>query len=187
MIGNIMDVLLKTKAIPGDPLDGRHTTLFYDRILSEMRTARFHPGQGLSLPGLSPSAAPETVRQEMELPELTPEEWRSLRPVGELRIASISFGRASANLSRDSERELQDLARRLSTFPRFYLRLIGHARAEGDAEANRLLAQSRAEAAANYLISQGVSPRRLRTETGPSAMAGGEAQAVSFAVGQRAY
>ncbi|MCL4178759.1 MAG: OmpA family protein [Verrucomicrobia bacterium] len=187
MIGNIMDVLLKTKAIPSDPLDGRHTTLFYDRILSEMRATRFHPGQGLSLPGLAASAVPETVRQELELPELTPDEWRSLRPVGELRVASISFGRASANLSLDSERELQDLARRLGTFPRFYLRLIGHARAEGDPEANRLLAQSRAEAAANYLISQGVSPRRLRTETGPSAMAGGEAQAVSFAVGQRAY
>ena len=104
-----------------------------------------------------------------------------------MRLTPISFGRASANLSLDSERELQDLARRLKTFPRFYLRVIGHARAEGDPEANRLLAQSRAEAAANYLISQGVSAQRLRTETAPSAVAGGEAQAVSFAVGQRAY
>jgi outer membrane protein OmpA-like peptidoglycan-associated protein/ABC-type nitrate/sulfonate/bicarbonate transport system substrate-binding protein len=187
MIGNITDVLLKTKAIPSDPLDGQHTTLFYDRILSEMRAARFHPGQGLSLPGLAATADLEKVRQQKELPALTPEEWGALRPVGELRIASISFGRASANLSLDSERELQNLARRLNTFPRFYLRLIGHARAEGDPEANRLLAQGRAEAAAKYLISQGVSPQRLRTETAPSAVAGGEAQAVSFAVGQRAY
>jgi len=186
MIGNIMDVLLKTKAIASDPLDGKHTTLFYDRVLAEMRTARFHPGQGLNvMPGVAFTT--ETVRQEKELPALTPEQWNTLRPVGELRIAPISFGRASANLSLDSERELQDLAKRLKTFPRFYLRVIGHARAEGDPEANRLLAQSRAEAASNYLISQGVSGQRLRTETAPSAVAGGEAQAVSFAVGQRAY
>ena len=129
----------------------------------------------------------ETVRQEKELPALTPEQWNALRPVGELRIAPISFGRASASLSLDSERELQDLARRLKTFPRFYLRVIGHARAEGDPEANRALAQSRAEAAASNLISQGVPANRLRTETAAAALAGGEAQAVSFAVGQRAY
>ncbi len=186
MIGNIMDVLLKTKAITSDPLGGKYTTLFYDRVLSELRAARFHPGQGLNLmPGVESSA--ETVRQEKELPALTPEQWNALRPVGELRIAPISFGRASANLGLDSERELQDLARRLKTFPRFYLRVIGHARAEGDPEANRALARGRAETAANYLISQGVSSERLRTETAPTAVAGGEAQAVSFTVGQRAY
>ena len=185
MIDNITDVLVKTKAIASDPLDGKHTTLFYDRILSEMRIAHFHPGQGLNvMPGVGKT---ETVRQEQELPALTPEQWNQLRPVGELRLAPISFGRASANLSLDSERELQDLARRMKTFPRFYLRVIGHARAEGDADANRALAQSRAEAAANYLISQGVSAQRLRTETGAAAVSGGEAQAVSFAVGQRAY
>jgi len=186
MIGNIMDVLLKTRAIPRDPLDGERTTLFYDRVLSEMRAARFHPGQGLNLlPGVESST--ETVRQEKQLPALTPEQWNALRPVGELRIAPISFGRASANLGLDSERELQDLARRLKTFPRFYLRVIGHARAEGDPQANRALARSRAETAANYLISQGVSSQRLRMETAPTAVAGGEAQAVSFTVGQRAY
>jgi outer membrane protein OmpA-like peptidoglycan-associated protein/ABC-type nitrate/sulfonate/bicarbonate transport system substrate-binding protein len=186
MIGNIVDVLLKTKAIASDPLDGKHTTLFYDRVLSEMRAARFHPGQGLNvMPGVA--ATTETVRQEKELPALTPEQWNALRPVGELRIAPISFGRASAILSLDSERELQEVARRLKTFPRFYLRVIGNARAEGDPDANRLLAQGRAEAAASYLISQGVPAQRLRTETAPSAVAGGEAQAVSFAVGQQAY
>jgi outer membrane protein OmpA-like peptidoglycan-associated protein/ABC-type nitrate/sulfonate/bicarbonate transport system substrate-binding protein len=186
MIGNIMDVLLKTKAIATDPLDGKHTTLFYDRVLAEMRNARFHPGQGLNvMPGVATTT--ETVRQEKELPALTPEQWTALRPVGELRIAPISFGRASASLNLDSERELQDLAKRLKTFPRFYLRVIGHARAEGDPDANRALAQSRAEAAANYLTGQGVSPQRLRTETAPTTVAGGEAQAVSFAVGQRVY
>jgi outer membrane protein OmpA-like peptidoglycan-associated protein len=188
MIDNIMDVLLKTKAIASDPLGGKHTTLFYDRVLSELHAGRFHPGQGLNvLPGVAATSSVDSVRQEKELPALTAEEWKALRPVGELRLAPISFGRGSASLSLDGERELQDLARRVRTFPRFYLRVVGHARAEGDPEANRVLAQSRAEAAANYLINQGVSAQRLRTETAPAAVAGGEAQAVSFAAGQRAY
>jgi outer membrane protein OmpA-like peptidoglycan-associated protein len=79
------------------------------------------------------------------------------------------------------------LARRLQSYPRFYVRVIGHARAEGDAEANRQLAQSRAEAAAQGLISQGVSASRLRTEAAPATVAGGEAQAVTFVVGQLPY
>jgi ABC-type nitrate/sulfonate/bicarbonate transport system substrate-binding protein/outer membrane protein OmpA-like peptidoglycan-associated protein len=187
MIGNIIDVLLKTKAIACDPLDGRHTTLFYDRVLAELRAAKFHPGQGLTVLSGVAAAGGETVRQEKELPALTSEEWDTLLPVGELRIAPISFTRASASLSLDSERELQDLARRLKTFPRFYVRVIGQARREGDPEANRLLAQNRAEAAATYLIQQGVAAQRLRTETATSTVPGGEAQSVSFAVGQRPY
>lgn len=186
MIGNITEVLLKTKAVASDPLNGKPTSLFYDRILSELRVAHFHPGQGLNvMPGVTGPA--ESVRQEKELPALTPSQWQALRPVGELRLAPISFGRASADLSLDSERELQDLARRLKTFPRFYLTVVGHARAEGDPEANRQLAQSRADATSAYLVSQGVATQRMRTGTGPGADAGGEAQAVSFAVGQPAY
>jgi len=185
MIGNIIDVLIKTKAIASDPLSGNHTSLYYDKALSELRMARFHPGQGLNTPGVG--AAAETVRQTQELPTLSAEQWEKLKPVGELRIVPISFGRASANLTLDSERELQELARRLKTFPRFYVRVIGHARAEGDPEANRLLAESRAEAASSYLISQGVATQRLRTESAAATVAAGEAQAVSFVVGQQAY
>jgi outer membrane protein OmpA-like peptidoglycan-associated protein len=188
MIGNIVEVLIKTKALASDPLNGKFTTLYYDRILTELRAARFHPGQGLNLiSGSGSTGNLETIRREVELPALTPDQWNSLRPVGELRIASISFGRASANLTLDGERELQDLVKRLKTFPRYYLRVIGHARAEGDPEANRALAQSRAEAAANYLITQGVTSQRVHSESAPASAAGGEAQAVSFAVGQRAY
>jgi ABC-type nitrate/sulfonate/bicarbonate transport system substrate-binding protein/outer membrane protein OmpA-like peptidoglycan-associated protein len=185
MIANITDVLLKTKAIPSDPLNGNYTTLFYDRVLSELRAADFHPNQGLNMLGVASNT--EAIRQEKELPVLTPEQWKVLQPVGELRIAPISFVRASADLNIDGERELQDLARRLKTFPRFYLSVVGHARAEGDPEANRLLAQSRAETAANYLIGQGIPSQRLHTETASASVEGGEAQAVTFSVGQQAY
>jgi outer membrane protein OmpA-like peptidoglycan-associated protein len=110
-----------------------------------------------------------------------------LRPVGELSISPIEFGRGSANLTLDGERELQALARRLQSFPRFYLRVLGHARTEGDPEANRLLAQSRAETAGQYLTRQGLGANRVKAETAPQARGSAGAQAVSFMVGQVPY
>ena len=104
--------------------------------------------------------------------------------MGELRIDAIEFGRGSANISVTSERELQALAKRLGTFPSYYLRVIGHARAEGDPEANRLLAQNRAESVARFLEAQGLSANRIRTEAATTKVTGGAGQAVSFAVGQ---
>ena len=56
MIGNITEILLKTKALESDPLNGNYTSLYFDKILSEMQSENFHPesliaglGQGLSL------------------------------------------------------------------------------------------------------------------------------------------
>jgi outer membrane protein OmpA-like peptidoglycan-associated protein/ABC-type taurine transport system substrate-binding protein len=189
IIGNIIDVLVKTKAIPADPLPGQYYTLFYDRILAEMKAANFHPGKNLNLiSDVGPAGAdPEKVRGTQALAELTPEQWTILRPVGELKVEPIAFSRGSANITVQSERDLQQLAKRLQSFPLFYLRVIGHTRSEGDADANRRLAQARAEAAAQFLISQGVAVPRIRTEAAPAALTGGEAQSVSFVVGQLPY
>lgn len=188
VIDNIIDVLVKTKALPNDPLTGKHNTLFYNQILAGMKAASFHPAKNLNIIADMGSVADvEKVRTEKQLTSLTPEQWNALRPVGQLRIEPIVFRRASANVSEQSERDLQELARRLQSLPQFYLRVVGHARAEGDPEANRQLAQARADAAAQYLISQGLSAPRLRTEADPGSVAGGEAQAVSFVVGQVPY
>lgn len=188
MIANVIDVLVKTKALPGDPLAGRHNTLYYDRLLGEMRAAQFHPAKGLNLVhGLGPDPSLETVRHDQAPAALSPEQWQALRAVGELRTQPIVFRRGLAEVSLDSERDLQELARRLQAFPRFYVRVIGHARAEGDPEANRALAQARAEAAAQHLIRHGVLPERIRAETALPAAGGAEAQAVSFFVGQMPY
>ncbi len=188
IIGNIIDVLVKTQALPSDPLNGQHTTLFYSQILAEMKAANFHPGKGLNLiPGVGNIGDQEQVHTDRALGPLTPQQWSSLRPVGELRVEPITFQRASAKLSDQSERDLQALSKRLQSFPEFYLRVIGQARAEGDPEANRQLAQARADAAAQYLIGQGLSADRIRTEAAPSTVAGGEAQSVLFVVGQVPY
>jgi len=189
IIGNIMDVLVKTKALSADPLGGKYNTLFYQQVLAEMRAANFHPGKGLNLiQGLGPAIGEsEQVRADGEAKGLTQEQWGRLQPVGELRVEPIVFGRASASISVQSERDLQALAKRLQSFPRFYLRVCGHTRAEGDPEANRALAQARAESAAQFLRAQGISGERIKTEALPATAESGEGQAVSFMVGQLPY
>jgi hypothetical protein len=49
------------------------------------------------------------------------------------------------------------------------------------------LAGARAEAAAQYLISQGTSANRVKTDTAAASPEDGGAQAVSFVVGQVPY
>lgn len=189
MIANVVDVLIKTKALTEDPLAGRHHTLFYGQVLAELKSSQFHPGRDLNLiTNLPGSDLPvEALKPEAGLRALTDEEWRALRAVGELRVAPIIFRRASAEVSLDSERDLQELARRLQGFPQFYVRVIGHARPEGDPEANRALALARAEAAARLLMTQGLAATRVRAEATLPVSGGAEAQAVSFFVGQLPY
>jgi len=189
VIGNIVEVLLKTRALETDPLDGKYHTLFYPQILAELKAANFHPAKGLNLiQGVAPSTSDlDPIRADPTAGALTPEQWAALRPVGELRVEPIVFTRGSANLSVQSERDLAALARRLQSFPNFYLRVLGHTRAEGDPEANRALAQARAEAAAAALRAQGLRAERLRTEAVPAVAGTGDAQAVTFVVGQVPY
>lgn len=187
MIGNVIEVLIRTGALAGDPLAGRHNTLFFDRILADLRTSGFHPGKAWNaLAGVDVGASQESVRRDRQLVVLSEAQWQSLQPVGELRVAPIAFQRASASLGLDGERALADLARRLQSFPSFYVRVIGQARAEGDTEANRVLARARAETVAQGLGTQGVASQRIRTEARVTP-GGAEAQAVTFEVGQLPY
>jgi outer membrane protein OmpA-like peptidoglycan-associated protein/ABC-type nitrate/sulfonate/bicarbonate transport system substrate-binding protein len=187
-IANIIDVLIKTKGLAKDPLAGKQNTLFYSQVLSAMKSAHFHPGRNLNiLSGADTGQADEKVRADKQLGALSGEQWNTLRPVGQFRIDPIVFRRGSADVSEQSQRDLQELARRLRSYPQFYLRVVGQTRAEGDPEANRQLAQARAEAAAQALTASGINADRVRTEAVPSASASGEAQSVTFIVGQLPY
>ena len=75
----------------------------------------------------------------------------------------------------------------LDSFPNFYLRVIGHARPEGDPEANKALARARAESAAAFLRDEGLAPARIRTESATTREQSGAGQTVTFAVGQLPY
>jgi ABC-type nitrate/sulfonate/bicarbonate transport system substrate-binding protein len=189
MIANITGVLLKTGALPRDPLGGKTHTLFYDGTLRELKAAGFHPAKRLAVidgvgPGISELGA---IRTEGTLARLSDQQWDSLVPVGELKVKPIAFGRGTARINVQSERELARLAGLLKSLPAYYLLVVGHARAEGDPEANRKLAGSRADAALKYLVSQGLERNRVRARAAKPSGKGGGAQSVSFVVGQLPY
>jgi len=189
MINNIIDVLVKTGALGEDPLRGNASNLFYDRALGDLKSANFHPGRKISIikgAGLGPEDLQE-IEAEGELQELSDTQWDSIVPVGELVVEPISFGRGGARINISSRRELKRIAGLLKSWPRYYLIVVGHTRAEGDQEANRRLARERGEAAAQALVSEGISKQRIKTRAAKSSGRGGESQAVTFTVGQLPY
>ena len=186
MIANIVDVLIKTKSITSDPLNGQYNTLFYDQVMAKLKTSNFHPGQDLHLiQGMS--SEPLTTHPGQNNQPLSEAQWNRLIPVGVLQADAIGFVRGSSNVSRSSERSIANLSKKLQSFPNFYLKVIGQTRAEGDADANQRLASARAQAVAELLKQQGVPDWRMRTEASPSDNENGQFQSVIFEVGQRPY
>lgn len=186
IIGNIVEVLLKTKSIASDPLNGQYNTLFYDQIMVALESNNFHPGQDLHLiTGMAPEQRkPTEINQPLALTE---SQWDRLIPVGVLQADAIGFVRGSSNVSRSSKRAITALSKKLQSFPNFYLKVIGQTRAEGDAAANERLAAARAKAVAEMLKQHGVPEWRIRTKASPSTRENGQFQSVIFEVGQRPY
>jgi len=189
IILNITHVLVKTGALTRDPLDGKAHALFYDKTLKEMQAASFHPGKKVSVVeglGLGTDDLGQ-VRAASALRALTQAERESLVPVGRMRVKPIAFARGAARVNIQSRRDLDELARNLAAWPQYYLVVVGHARAQGDPEANLRLARERAEAAAQYLLSAGVHENRIKARAAAPSGREGSAQSVSFVLGQLPY
>jgi ABC-type nitrate/sulfonate/bicarbonate transport system substrate-binding protein len=185
IITNITGVLVKTGAVPADPMGGKPNTIYYDKVLRDLKARDFHPGKKLDIiKGVGPE--PDdlgTIQEAAALPALTDEQWGRLAPVGELRIAPVSFGRGTAQINIQSQRDLDELAKRLASFPQYYVVVTGNVRAEGDVEANRQLARDRADAVAKTLVGLKLHPNRIRSIAAEPSEKGTSAQSVSFLVG----
>ncbi len=127
------------------------------------------------------------MRTNTHLGALSDDQWKTLQSVGDLDVPSIGFRRGSAAISLSGEHELKRLKKMLDSFPSFYLRVVGQARAVGDPEANRRLARSRAESVVSFLKGEGVNTDRVRTESASAASRAGSAQSVRFELGQVPY
>ncbi len=89
-------------------------------------------------------------------------DWKSLQPVGQLKIEPIEIG-SRGGLIGDADQILARLAENLQLYPRYYLRIEGNTEKQGDREANLKLAQRRAEAVKKYLVEeQKISAGRLQ-------------------------
>ncbi len=190
IIAQIREVLVKTGGLTRDPLrDSPASAFFYDSALRAIQSAGFHPGRAVNILGDAAGGGEsfETVRGIEELPALDEAEWARLTAVGEMQVPSVSFARGAARLHVGSERALGTLAAQLRSFPHYYLKVVGHARAQGDANANLALARERAQSVADYLISVGVNPNRIRAVADQPSTTNGDAQSVSFVVAQKPY
>jgi outer membrane protein OmpA-like peptidoglycan-associated protein/ABC-type nitrate/sulfonate/bicarbonate transport system substrate-binding protein len=185
---SISRVLVRTGALESDPLGGKPEVLFYDGTLKKMKDGQFHPASlGLVQGAGAGSEELEAVRGEKKLKRLSDDEWKRLVSIGSLSADPIRFARGTARINLQSQRDLDDLAKPLESLPRYYLRVVGHTRAEGDLEANRKLAQERADATAKYLVEKGIAPDRIRAEAAQAEGSGGDAQSVAFVLGQLPY
>lgn len=151
---NISRVLIKTGAISSDPTNGQPNRLYYDGVVRKLFDTSWHPG-----------FAQETVRKERTLAVLTDEEWGKLKPVGTLQVPRLVFARGTAKVSERSYDTLDQLADKLKTWPQYYLVVRGNVSATGNVEANRKLAQERADDTIEYLLSKGVARQRIHSET----------------------
>jgi len=189
VIANITEVLIKTGAFEDDPLDGQAHTVYYNKTLEELQAADFHPGKKLDLiDGAGPDGSDlADVRSDGPLRALSEEEWKELVPVGHMRVKPISFARGTARINVQSQRDMEELARKLNALPNYYVLVTGHARAEGDPEANQLLAEERAEAATELLLDNDVDRDRIKVESAVAKSSNGAAQSVSFKLLQSSY
>ncbi len=189
IILNISDVLVKTGVLNDKSGIGEASNLFYDKLLRDLKLASFHPGKKVNvIEGLGLGAEDlEAVRKESALKPLTDDEWSKLVDVAKLRVKPINFARGTSRINIQSKRDLNQLARNLESWPQYYLRVVGHARAEGDAEANMKLARDRAAMATQSLVSAGVNPNRINSSAAAPKNTGGSAQSVTFTLVQLPY
>jgi len=187
IITKVSHVLVNTGAFPSDAVKVQPNALFYDKIMKELQASGFHPSRKLGIVE-SGSTLPEEIRSEAQLPELSDSDWAAIVPVGQMRISPIAFLRGTDELSIQSKRDLDELAVRLKSMPMYYMYVVGHARAEGDAQANQALAENRAKSVADYLVGGlSISKNRIRTVAAKPSSQSGDEQSVTFQLGQRPY
>ncbi len=79
----------------------------------------------------------------------------------EIRLENIYYDFDKANIREDAQPTLNELARNLELNPDIRIQLGSHTDCRGSARYNQELAQRRAQAAVDYLISLGIDPARL--------------------------
>jgi len=186
IIIKITDVLVKTGALDRDPLGDEAKSLYFNRIVREMKESGFHPGREIDILGsVDPGGADVQVRETRRLAKLTDAQWESLVSVGELRVRPITFGRGTARLSVQSRHELATLATTLNSWPQYYLTVTGRVRPGGDQQAALQLAGARADATVQELKAKGVAAERIRAKAEIATADTTAGQSVSFVVGER--
>ena len=107
----------------------------------------------------------EFPRQDTATTELSTEEWKGLKVITTLQVPNLIFARGKIELSEGSMATLDKVLEILNRWPRYYLVIQGSQSSVGDDVANKLVAESRSQLAADYLVDKGIDKIRIRIET----------------------
>ena len=77
---------------------------------------------------------------------------------------SVSFATDSASIEPGLHPTLNRIAATLQEYPATTIAVVGHTDSMGDPQYNMQLSERRASAVANYLVTQGVDPRRISVQ-----------------------
>lgn len=180
MIIRISNILTSTGSISKN-IKGSENQLYYNETLTQLKKENFHPSRKSLLKDIGDGGV-ETVQAIEDLPLLTDAEWEKLFIVGNLKVNELEFSRGSSKINIQSQRDLKDLADNLTSFPAYYIFVIGNTVSGGDREANLNLAQERANVVNEYLQVLGISQNRLHTKA-----VIGNSSSVNFVFGGKTY
>ncbi len=79
-----------------------------------------------------------------------------------IRVDNINFENSKFNILPDAAIELNKLAGTISKYPTAKFEILSHTDSRGDADANKALAQKRAQKIADYLVSKGIAKTRMK-------------------------
>ncbi|HLU66213.1 MAG TPA: OmpA family protein, partial [Kofleriaceae bacterium] len=124
-------------------------------------------GGGATAPDAAAAAQPVTAPAvEPAAPAVEPAAPAPARREGSPRLGRrIFFPNASAELSSAARSRLEQSARWLAAHPEREVTIQGHASAVGDPDANRALAERRAQAVRDLLVELGVDAGRITVES----------------------
>lgn len=88
-----------------------------------------------------------------------------LTPAGEaIRLTHLTFSQGKAQIDPRSFQELDDVVKMMKDNQKIVIQLEGHTDNLGNAKANVELSQQRVDAVKRYLVSKGVSRKRVKTK-----------------------
>jgi outer membrane protein OmpA-like peptidoglycan-associated protein len=90
-------------------------------------------------------------------PELKQEEQELLS----FAMRAVQFETGKARLKEESKEVLDQIVKIMQRYPGYALAISGHTDSEGDAENNKILSEDRARSCYAYLVSEGISPKRI--------------------------
>ncbi len=112
--------------------------------------------------GSEPEPAPVVVEEPPKVVKVEPkpEPKKETRLFKEFRTGL--FESNSDKLSQNSLTDFDQIIKSMATFPQATLKVVGHTDATGSAEYNQKLSERRAQAVADYIISNGVDANRVQ-------------------------